>query len=68
MKSWANLIQSFYYYLKLSVICNIVLVLGVQHSDSVFLQIILNRRLLQNDGYNSLCYLQYILVAYLFYT
>ena len=29
---------------------------GVQHSDSVFLQIILHYKFLHNNGYSSLCY------------
>ena len=32
---------------------------SVQHSDSIFLQIIFHYRLLQDNGYNSLCYTVY---------
>ena len=32
-----------------------ILVSGVQHSDSIFLLILLRLKLLQNNGYVSLC-------------
>ena len=38
------------------VIYNIVLVSGIQHRDSIFLEIILHYRLIQDIGYKSLCY------------
>ena len=41
-------------------IYNIMLVSGIQHSDSVFLQIIFYYRLLQDNGCNSLCYTVYL--------
>ena len=44
---------------------NIMLDSGVQHSDSVSLQIILHPKLLQDKGCNP-CAVQYILVIYLF--
>ena len=37
-------------------ICNIILVSSIPHSDSVFLQIIFCYRLLQSTGHNSLVY------------
>ena len=40
-------------------IYNIMFVLGVQHSDSVFLQIIWDYKLLQDNG-KILCAIQYI--------
>ena len=43
-----------------------MIVSGVQHSDSVFLQIT-HYRFLWDNGYHSLCSVQYILVAFLFY-
>ena len=39
----------------------------VYNSDSVFLQIIVHYRLLQENKYNSPCYTIYILAAYLFF-
>ena len=47
------------YFVEVQLIYNIVLVSGVYHSDSIFLQIILHYRLLQDNGYNSLCYTAY---------
>ena len=47
-------------------IYNIVFVSGVQHRDLVFLQIIFHYRLLQDNGYTSLCYtVKSLLLIYL---
>ena len=43
-------------FIEIELIYNIVWVSGVQHSES-FLQIIFCYRLLQDSGYNSLCYI-----------
>ena len=40
-------------FLKLQLIYNIILASGVQYSDSVFLQIMLNYMLLQDNSHNS---------------
>ena len=47
---------------------NIVLVSGVQHNDSVFLQVILHDRLLQDNEYNSLCNTVYPCCLSILYT
>ena len=52
--------------IKVLLMYNIILVAGVQHSDSIFLQIILHLKLLQNIGYIP-CAVQYVLVSCLFY-
>ena len=49
----------FFFNIGVELIYNVVLVSGVQHSDLVYLQIILHYRLLQDDGYDSLCYTVY---------
>ena len=41
--------------IEIQLIYNIILVLGVQHSDSVFLEIILHLKLSQSNGSISLC-------------
>ena len=48
-------------------IYNTILALSVQGDDSVFLDILLHLNLLQRSVYISLC-MQYVLVAYLFYS
>ena len=56
-KSWTRKLSDFHFH---------ILVSGIQHSDSKFLQIILHLKL-QNIGYIP-CAVQHILVVYLFYT
>ena len=53
---WVYCFLKCIYYFKIEVylIYNILLTLDVQYSDSVFLQILVNYSLLQNDGY-TLC-------------
>ena len=46
---------------------SIILVSDIQHSDSVFSQIICHEKFLEDNGYNSLCYVIYSLVTRLFY-
>ena len=50
---------------KVLIIYNIMLISGVQYSDSAFLQIILNRLLQVVDI--TPCAIQYVFVTYLFY-
>ena len=46
---------SLIFFIQVQLMYNIILVSGIQHSDLVFLQIILHYRLLQDNAYNSLC-------------
>ena len=56
----------FYFFTEVQLTYNIVWVSYVQHRDSLFSWIILQLKLLQDNGYNSLCYTIYP-VAHLFY-
>ena len=49
----------FFFLIEIYLIYNIILVSGIQHSDSEFLQIKTHYKLLQDNGYNSLCYTVY---------
>lgn len=59
-----NLIFSICLFIEVWLIYLMMLVSGAQRSGSVLLQIMLHYRLLQGNGYTSLCC---ILAAYLFY-
>ena len=65
-KVWKVLI-SFFFFTDVEFIFNMVLFSSKQHCASVFLQIILHYKLLQDNGYNFLCSVIHP-VAYLFHT
>ena len=56
-----------FFLIEVQLIYNIVIVSGVQHSDSVFLQIIFHQSLLQGNGYTSL-YSKSLLFIYFIYS